>query len=114
LRGKPLHDVHAGALHDLGMLRLSQGQVDEARQCLDKARAIAEKHKLRHVLDALNESLVRLQDAEQFYRPPERDLADLVQELHSWCGQFPAARESIVPLWYFIHRPSCGQFAARS
>jgi len=102
--GKPLHDVHAGALHDLGMLRLSHGQIAEARQCLDKAKAIAEKHRLRHVLDALNESLVRLRDAEQFYSPPERDLADLIQELQSWCGRFPAARESILPLWYFIHR----------
>ena len=67
--GKPLHYDRAGALHDLGMLKLSQGDVGEANRCLEAAKALAEKHGFRDVLAALQVSLERLADAERFYQP---------------------------------------------
>lgn len=103
-RGKPLHHVRAGALHDLGSLKLSQGDVDGARRCFEEAESLAEKHNFADVSRALKASLERLGDAERFYQPPRGDLPSLVRELHAWCARYPTMRDAILPLWYYVHR----------
>jgi tetratricopeptide (TPR) repeat protein len=102
--GRPLHYQRAGALHDLGMLRLSQGDVEGARRCIDTARALAEKHQFRSILDVLKHSLERLDDAECLHQPPKHDFPSLIQELHEWSTCYPRMRGAILPLWYYIHR----------
>lgn len=102
--GKPLHHLRAGALHDLATLKLSQGKVEEAKRGLKDAKALAEKHNFRDVLDALEVSLKRLEDAEEFHQPPERDFPTLIRELHSWCARYPKNSKAILPLWYYMHR----------
>jgi len=76
--GKPLYHIRAVALNDLGTLKLFQGDIPEARRCLEQAKALAEKHNFKDVLDALEESLKRLEDAETFHQPPERDFPTLI------------------------------------
>jgi tetratricopeptide (TPR) repeat protein len=103
-QGKPLHYHRAGALHDLGVLELTHGNVAEAEGFLDAAKVLAEKHGFEDVLDALKVSLQRLADAKIFYQPSDRDFPSLIQELHDWCARYPKMREAILPLWYYIHR----------
>lgn len=101
----PLYHERAGALHDLSVLRLTHlGDSRGARRNHDEARALAEKHGFKDVLDALDVSGELLDHAERVGQPAERDLAEIVTELHRWCELFPAKRDAIVPLWYFIHR----------
>lgn len=102
--GKPPHYQRAGALHDLGVLELSRGNVASAKGLLQTAKELAEKYGYEDVLDALKVSLEKLNDAEIFYQPANRDLPTLVQELRDWCDRYPEMREAILPLWYYIHR----------
>ncbi len=102
--GKPLYHIRAGALHDLAMLKFSKGNEADAKHDLEEARALAEKHNFKDVLDALEVSFKRLEDSEQFYQPPDRDFPVLIQELHTWCARYPKQRKAILPLWYYMHR----------
>jgi len=104
MQGKPHHHLRAGALHDLGMLKLSLGDIAGAKRCLDDAKAIAEKHGIRDVLEVLKESEQRLSHAEDICQPPRRDIPSLINELHDWCAHYPKMRKAILPLWYYIHR----------
>ncbi len=109
--GKPLHHLRAGALHDLGTLKLSQGNEAEAKRCLEQAKALAEKHNFKDVLDALEESLKRLEDAENFHQPPERDFPTLIQELHDWCAVIPRTARQSFHSGIICTVPNCGVFA---
>ncbi|HEX8695575.1 MAG TPA: tetratricopeptide repeat protein [Longimicrobium sp.] len=98
-----LHDLRAGGLHDLGMLKLDQGEIAEARRCLDESKTIADRYRLESVADVLNFSRARLSDVERSRTPPFRGLPELLKELHGWCACIPKHRHGILPLWYHFH-----------
>jgi len=101
--GKPLYHARAVAFHDLGMLRLAQGNLTEAKHNLDLAKSLAEKHGFRDVLETLEASRPELERKERLQEPPQRDLPSLIRELHGWCGRYPKMREAILPVWYHLH-----------
>ncbi len=102
--GKPLHHLRAGTLHDLASLKLSQGKVAEAKHGFEAAKALAEKHNFRDVLDALKVSLELLENSERVNQPPQRDFPALIRELHDWCERYPKFTKGILPLWYYFWR----------
>jgi tetratricopeptide (TPR) repeat protein len=102
--GKPLYHVRAVAMNDLGALKMFQGETNTAKEFFEKAKALAEKHNFRDVLDALEMSRRHLDDAKQFQQPADSDFPTLIRELHNWCARYPKQRKAILPLWYYMHR----------
>jgi tetratricopeptide (TPR) repeat protein len=101
--GKPLYHIRAAALNDLGSLKMFQGDENSAKQYFEKAKALAEKHNFRDVLDALKASSRRLDESERMQQPAHRDIPSLIRELHEWCARYPKLRQAILPLWYHLH-----------
>jgi tetratricopeptide (TPR) repeat protein len=100
---KPLYYDRAGAMHDLGILKLSQGDIEGARRCIDAASDLAEKHNFKDILDVLNESRLRLWHAGRLRQPPHRDFPSLIGELQEWCARYPDTSAAILPLWYYLY-----------
>jgi len=104
-KGLPLYYERAGALHDLAALLLSQRNDETgARQCLDEARDLAEKHGFRDVQEACRITAQFVDHATKLDEPTERDLPAMIQELQAWCAEFPSMRDAIVMLWYYFNR----------
>lgn len=101
--GKPLYHARAIALHDLGMLRLEQGNLAEAKRNINSAKFLAERHGFREILETLEASRPELERKERLQEPPHRDLPSLIRELHDWCGFYPNMGEAILPVWYHLH-----------
>ena len=99
---KPLYHIRASALHNLAMLKLFQGNTAEAKRGLEAAKALAEKHNFRDVLDTLKVSEQHLHHKERIQQPPSRDLPSLIRELHEWCARYPKMDKAILPLWYHL------------
>jgi tetratricopeptide (TPR) repeat protein len=102
--GKPLHYGRAGALHDLEVAKLSEGDVTGATRCLEAAKRVAEKHGFKDVLDKLRLSLEHLEHERRVRQPPHRDFPSLIRELHDWCERYPKFSKGILPVWYYLHR----------
>jgi tetratricopeptide (TPR) repeat protein len=102
-KGKSLPRLRAEALLDLGLLRLSQKDIAQAKRCFGEAQAIVSKHSLQDTLKRLYPCLFQLADMERFYQPATKDLGTLIQELHEWCTLDTAVGEAILPLWYYVH-----------
>lgn len=94
----------------LAQLNIDEQKFSEAKQQLDRAEELDPENPAVAIISAdLRSKLPKLSspsqlDVEQHHRPPQRDLPELIQELHEWCICYPKMRMAILPLWYYIHR----------
>lgn len=98
------------ALVGLAQLNIKEQQYGEAHAQLDRAKELQPdnpvvrmiEHDLRGKLPQLYPTDSR--DRANPQRPAEREISELVRELHEWCACYPSKKKSILAVWYYIHR----------
>lgn len=94
----------------LAQLNIREQRFSEAREQLDRAEQIAPDNPavvmvandLRNQLPTFSPRSVK--EDKRLHEPSEATLSSLVHELRDWCAHFPAKRNAILPVWYYIHR----------
>lgn len=94
----------------LAQLNIWEQRFSEARQQLDRAeKLVPDNPAVAMVAADLRRQLPQfssqsLNEEERLHQPPAETLSSLLQELRDWCTCYPAKRNAILPVWYYIHR----------
>jgi tetratricopeptide (TPR) repeat protein len=109
--GEELSEVlKALTLLSLAQLNIRDQRFAEARAQLDRAIELDPKNPVLGIVESdLRRKLAqftpeRLRDGTDATTIPERDFGGLVRELREWCATYPRKQNSILAVWYFIHR----------
>ncbi len=98
--GKPLRHFRAMATHDLAALYLTERDLTSARKNLDACLALCSIEAMSDVKEAADETERRLEELERSRRPPHRDLATMLRDLHMWLAQCPNSSHAVLSFWY--------------